>query len=143
MNRRIDQALSGSDVIQGYTDQGSAGDPNYVRGGVGININRERFNDWGYPGSREFRQELQSGYAEAQRRGALNPDRTALDRGAIDKSMSVNATGKLSVDVNAPPGTKVEASGTGPFKNTELQRSAQMPYTQSGPSVSETANSYQ
>jgi hypothetical protein len=43
----IDQTLAGSNRIQGYTDQGSAGDPNYAAGGVGININRERFNNWG------------------------------------------------------------------------------------------------
>ena len=55
------------------------------------------------------------------------------DWGAIDKATEVNATGKLKVDVNAPPGTKVEAGGTGLFRDTELQRSTQMPYTQSGP----------
>lgn len=55
MDRRIDMALAGSNVIRGYTDQGSRGDPNYITGGVGVNINRERFNDWSYPGSRDFR----------------------------------------------------------------------------------------
>jgi hypothetical protein len=65
MNRRIDQALGGSDVIRGYTDQGSAGDPNYMRGGVGVNINRERFNDWGYAGSREWRERREREIAQA------------------------------------------------------------------------------
>lgn len=45
--RQIDEALAGSNFIKGHTDQGSAGDPNYMAGGVGVNINRERFNDWG------------------------------------------------------------------------------------------------
>ena len=45
--RNIDEALAGSNLIKGHTDQGSAGDPNYVAGGTGVNINRERFNDWG------------------------------------------------------------------------------------------------
>ncbi|MGY2902948.1 phage tail tape measure protein [Bradyrhizobium sp. URHC0002] len=45
--RQIDEALAGSNQIKGHTDQGSAGDPNYVSGGTGVSINRERFNDWG------------------------------------------------------------------------------------------------
>ena len=53
----------------------------------------------------------------------------------IDKSMSSSAKGKLEVDVNAPPGTKVNASGAGLFKDTELRRSTQMPYSDSGPRV--------
>jgi hypothetical protein len=57
--RYIDEALAGSNLIQGYTDQGSRGDPNYERGGVGININGERFNDWGGAGSRSTRWRLE------------------------------------------------------------------------------------
>jgi hypothetical protein len=45
--RNIDEALAGSNIIRGYTDQGSPGDPNYVAGGVGVNIAGERFNDYG------------------------------------------------------------------------------------------------
>jgi TP901 family phage tail tape measure protein len=45
--KQIDEAITGSNLIRGHTDQGSAGDPNYVAGGTGVNINRERFNDWG------------------------------------------------------------------------------------------------
>lgn len=55
MNAITDRALGGSNTIQSYTDQGSAGDPNYIAGGVGININRERFNDWGVAGSKAWR----------------------------------------------------------------------------------------
>ena len=60
MNRRTDAALAGSNTIEGYTDQGSKGDPNYEAGGIGININKERFNDWGYPGSRQWRERQQA-----------------------------------------------------------------------------------
>lgn len=55
MNRLINQALGGSNVTRSHTDQGSRGDPNYEAGGIGVNINGERFNDWGVPGSREWR----------------------------------------------------------------------------------------
>ena len=56
----IEGALGGSDTIKGHTDQGSKGDPNYEKGGIGVNINGERFNDWGYGGSREWREKNQA-----------------------------------------------------------------------------------
>ena len=56
----ITSALGGADTIAGHTDQGSKGDPNYDKGGVGVNINGERFNDWGYGGSREWREKNQA-----------------------------------------------------------------------------------
>src|SRR5215472_4362208 len=45
--QQIDQALAGSNIVRGHTDQGSLGDPNYEAGGIGVNIAGERFNDWG------------------------------------------------------------------------------------------------
>jgi hypothetical protein len=68
MYGRIDQATAGSNVVHGYTDQGSAGDPNFASGGTGVNINRERFNNWGYPGSEAFHERHQRGYAAANAR---------------------------------------------------------------------------
>ena len=56
----ISSALGGADTIKGHTDQGSKGDPNYEMGGVGVNINGERFNDWGYGGSRAWREKNQA-----------------------------------------------------------------------------------
>lgn len=64
MNSYIDDALNGSNTIQGHTDQGSKGDPNYEKGGVGVNINGERFNDWGYAGSRQWREKNQAAAGE-------------------------------------------------------------------------------
>jgi uncharacterized protein (TIGR02594 family) len=60
-------------------------------------------------------------------------DRRMLDRGVGDMIHKVEGTGKLSVDVNAPPGTNVRASGTGFLKRTEINRQTQMALTQSGP----------
>jgi hypothetical protein len=50
-------AFGGSNVVKGYTDQGSVGDPNYMTGGIGVNINRERFNllGWRSPGDSQCR----------------------------------------------------------------------------------------
>jgi hypothetical protein len=59
LNSHIDAALGGADTIRGHTDQGSANDPNYIKGGIGVNINGERFNDWGYGGSRAWREQQQ------------------------------------------------------------------------------------
>ena len=46
LNRLIEESYY-SNIIKSHTDQGSAGDPNYIAGGTGVNINRERFNDSG------------------------------------------------------------------------------------------------
>jgi len=56
----ITSALGGADTIKGHTDQGSKNDPNYDAGGVGVNINGERFNDWGYGGARAWREKNQA-----------------------------------------------------------------------------------
>ncbi len=56
----IDEALGGSNYTKGHTDQGSKGDPNYEAGGTGVNWNGERFNDWGYPGTAQWRQNQQA-----------------------------------------------------------------------------------
>lgn len=74
--KNIDQALAGSNIIKGHTDQGSAGDPNYEKGGVGININGERFNDWGVAGSREWRLRQQE-----QANKAAAPPPPSFDKG--------------------------------------------------------------
>jgi hypothetical protein len=66
--------------------------------------------------------------------GAATIDRAAqaLDRAAV-QNINVNGTGKLSVDVTAPPGTRVAADGEGLFKTTEISRQTQMMPAQSGP----------
>jgi hypothetical protein len=50
------------------------------------------------------------------------------DRGVMDRALqhNVTGTGKISVDVNAPKGTNVRASGGGLFKKTEVTRRTQM-----------------
>ena len=65
MDKYIDAALGGSNTIKSNTDQGSRNDPNYYAGGVGVNINGERFNDWGYPGARQWREQRQREYEQA------------------------------------------------------------------------------
>jgi hypothetical protein len=53
-------------------------------------------------------------------------------------AQKVEGTGKLSVHVNAPRGTKVGAEGRGIFKKTEVTRQTQME-----PAASSMASQYQ
>lgn len=75
MNHYINQALAGSNVVKGHTDQGSAGDPNYTKGGTGVNINGERFNDWGFKGAKEFRLNQQKQVELAAAKDKANPSK--------------------------------------------------------------------
>jgi hypothetical protein len=65
---------------------------------------------------------------------------TGASRAALDDQMAqkVEGTGKLSVHVNAPRGTKVGAEGRGIFKKTEVTRQTQME-----PAASSMASQYQ
>jgi len=64
---------------------------------------------------------------------------TQLARNEMDADLGremthrVEGTGKLSVDVRAPAGTKVAAEGGGLFKKVETNRQTQMPEAQEGP----------
>jgi len=60
----------------------------------------------------------------------------------MNDNNKIHSTGKLDVNVNAPPGTGVKYHGQNLLKNTSMQRQTQMMPTQGGPSVSDTANSY-
>jgi hypothetical protein len=60
--------------------------------------------------------------------GAARPGPTVeraalLDRKSLTDSNEVQTDGKLKADVTAPPGTKVEVTGSGAFKNTETSKS--------------------
>ena len=73
LDSHINAALGGADTIKGHTDQGSKDDPNYEKGGIGVNINGERFNDWGYGGSRAWREKNQALAASGKTDVPLDP----------------------------------------------------------------------
>ncbi|MBT1509405.1 hypothetical protein KIP88_02725 [Bradyrhizobium sp. SRL28] len=58
--------------------------------------------------------------AAGERVAAAN--RAELDRASTTTANNPSVTGGLKAEVDAPAGTKVEVSGTGPFKNTETTR---------------------
>lgn len=70
MNAAIDQALGGSNVIQGFTDQGLSTDPN-GRWPGGLRLHGEIFNDWGggpggHAGAQKWREAFMAGAKAAQ-----------------------------------------------------------------------------
>lgn len=83
-------------------------------------------------------------YGGTQFGGRLAEPRTrvaALNRRELDQQMArettqkVEGTGKLTVDVNAPAGTKVAAEGGGLFKQTQVNRQTQMARAAEGPAA--------
>jgi hypothetical protein len=65
-----------------------------------------------------------------------------LDRGALSRPQEINSTGSLSVDVKAPPGSKVNYTGNNLLAPTSMQRQTQMMPTDIGPNTADTARSY-
>jgi hypothetical protein len=139
MNKRIDAALGGANTIKSYTDQGSKGDPNYEAGGIGVNINRERFNDWGYPGSVEWRKARQAELdkadttADPKVAAAAAADRAMVDKRSV-KTVKVDATGSVKVNV-ASAGSDATLGSEKLFKPTTPERQTQMVAAASGPSA--------
>ena len=118
-----DAALAGSNLIVGYTDQGSANDPNYAAGGTGVNINRERFNVWGgAPGGHQAARRAQE---EQQRRIKEGRERDKVDSAL--RTMSSNLGGAhITVDFTGVPKdvkTNAELLDEGVFKSLKLNRS--------------------
>jgi hypothetical protein len=70
------------------------------------------------------------GVGTAGSRAAIAALDADMDRSVTQK---VEGTGKLTVDVNAPAGTKVDASGEGLFKKVETNRQVQMAPAAEGP----------
>jgi hypothetical protein len=73
-----------------------------------------------------------------QQNTKLLSDKQTLNAAAATK---VEGTGSLDVTVNGPPGTKVDASGGGIFKQTNVVRNIQMAPAASGPTQSTNAYS--
>ena len=70
MSGAINQALEGSNVIEGFTDQGLPTDPN-GRWPGGLRIHGEIFNDWGggpggHAGAKKWREEFMAGAKAAE-----------------------------------------------------------------------------
>jgi hypothetical protein len=108
-----------------------------------------KFIGQNYPNTPVFGHgEVNPGHKEADEgmgiTSAIRGERSALNRAAIDKQngSTINSTGKLSVDVKAPAGTKVDYAGDNLLKSTQMQRQTQMMPTAIGPNVRDTADSY-
>ena len=90
-----------------------------------------------------LKREQQTAAARAGRGERLDDDNASpVSRDQIERardilnrnqSMKVEGSGKLSVDVNAPKGTRVGAQGKGLFKTVEINRQTQMEPAKRGP----------
>ena len=100
MNSYIDQAQT-SNLIKGHTDQGSAGDPNFANGGQGINLNKERFNDWMYKGRNNataFREKMQADYAAAESANPYDPSKNAFAGSAPNNKSKITDASVVKVE---------------------------------------------
>jgi hypothetical protein len=157
--KQLEEVGAGSDIIQGRTDQGTWGDPNAQGPGrvtyPGMSRS-EIYNFW--KGSRRGKQFTYSDtqrFAEEQEkmRGTALRGETAgggggsiriaptpeADRQAIDansgRSVSVEGSGTLTANINAPRGTTATMSGDGLFKKTIINRQTQMEPATEGPAT--------
>jgi len=122
--KALDRVFGGSNITDYATDQGMAGDPNFNK----YMSNRAYWNMHQVEGA-WFSHHGEQGRAwAAQQR---ENDRRAIAE--QEKATKVEGTGNLNVTVNAPPSTKVDASGGGIFKQTTIQRNIQMMPTAAGP----------
>ncbi|MCP3471426.1 hypothetical protein NLM33_18790 [Bradyrhizobium sp. CCGUVB1N3] len=122
-DKTLGEVVGGSDYIQGRTNQGMASDPGAgLPGRVPVPGSHEVYNYW-----------------EGRRKGVnfSVADSARFARERLDSRMAaankVEGSGKISVDVNAPKGTKVDAQGGGIFKDVEINRQTQMERARSGP----------
>ncbi|MBR0940978.1 CHAP domain-containing protein [Bradyrhizobium liaoningense] len=122
-DKTLAEVVGGSNYIQGRTNQGMASDPGArLPGRVPIPGSHEVYNYW-----------------EGRRKGVdfSVADSARFAREQLDRKMAaankVEGSGKISVDVNAPKGTKVDAQGGGIFKDVEINRQTQMERARSGP----------
>jgi hypothetical protein len=149
-NAAIDAALGGSDLIKGATDQGMPSDPNGRWPGGMVRLPQypgNVFNDWGggpggHAGSAAWRQAWEARVGGAGPAASPFADRfgawpNAGDaRGVLDQAAAtpkISATGKLTANITAPPGTNVGVEGGGVFKNVEVNRQVQMMKAPQGP----------
>jgi hypothetical protein len=134
-DRILEQVAGGSNIIQGRTDQGTIGDPN--AGGPGRisfpGMSRsEIYNFWhGRRRGIEFSTADTARFA-AQENTLAGADRAAMDAHAV-QTHRVEASGKLTANINAPKGTDVTLEGGGAFSKIELNRQTQMQAARTGP----------
>jgi hypothetical protein len=132
------EALAGSHLIGGATDQGSPGDPNaWFRGGK-VKRGGEVYNEWlhGGGGTHAYRLAVEKALEQEATQAAAGGDRAA-DRATLDaqadRAVKVEGHGTLTANINAPKGTDVSVGGRGIFRKIQVNRQNQMAPAQGGP----------
>jgi hypothetical protein len=85
--------------------------------------------------NRDYRGAPYAGRDQPGGASPVTPDQIERARSVLNRnqSMKVEGSGKISVDVNAPKGTRVGAQGRGLFKDVEINRQTQMEPAKRGP----------
>ena len=110
-----------SNLIQGFTNQGSARDPAYVTGGVGVNIARERFNLYeagpgGFAGAEAWRLR----YLAAVR---AESNRAKIDAVSAQSTTRPNGNANLRIDLYGfPKGTATTFEDRWAGMDTQINR---------------------
>jgi hypothetical protein len=143
-NKILGKVVGGSDIIKGRTDQGMVGDPNWQGPGVvKAPGSTDIYNYWkGERRGISFSHEDAARFAAAQEamvaadRGVVAADRGVVDKRSV-KTVKVDATGKVNIDIGGGGGSDVTLGGDRLFKPTAPERSTQMSPAETGPMASE------
>jgi uncharacterized membrane protein YphA (DoxX/SURF4 family) len=136
MNAAIDQALAGSNILHGFTDQGLPTDPNGRWRGPHMMIGGDVFNDWGggpggHAGASRFR-EMQQARVSAE--GGATQALAGLHGAALRAHFGHRGAGippaadkSVSVQTNVHLDGKVVARSTAKHLSNDLNRPAKGP----------------
>jgi hypothetical protein len=132
----IDEAIAGSHLIGGATDQGSGRDPNVNWQGGKVVRGGEVYNEWGgvrgHEGAHAYRMQVEAALAAERNRAAVADDRQAIDSHPVH-TVKVQGDGTLTANINAPKGTDVTLGGGGIFRKLTVNRQQQMEPARGGP----------
>jgi hypothetical protein len=142
-DKTISKVLGGSNIIQGRTNQGMKGDPDWdAPGNVPAPGSTDYYNYWvGRRRGRDFSRSEAARFAESQQEqekadltkvaASADVDRAMVDKRSV-KTVKVDATGKVNVNVASGQGD-VTLGSEKLFKPTSPERSTQMTAAESGP----------
>jgi hypothetical protein len=115
----LKDVLAGSN-ISGYATGNASGTVGFGKGGYqSFTAGGEKFG-------------VEAGTQEWVEKQKLQAARDAIDK-QQSTAQKVEGSGKITVEVNGPKGTKVDAEGGGIFKDVEINRQTQMEPAKKGP----------
>lgn len=133
LEHSLNEALGGSNISNYATDNSSGGLAARERATGKFHYTAGYHGEsfftpgWGEPG-------LERKYNAWRQALGASEDRMALDAHSV-RTHKVEASGKLTANINAPKGTDVTLEGGGAFTKIEMNRQTQMEPARSGPAI--------